>query len=350
MLETHPLTPGLKLARTESRARTTPTAVILPTTVTVRATTLSTTCSTESQPSSEGDQRSSATLLTDTATLNPYETIGLIFETAYPTSSFGPSDTASSDASGKGGIGSLDRGTSIVVIVVVTVVAGVAFWTAAFLLVRRYKQKRLRSREKGIETGFGSARPDGKESSGASNSIIQGTGTPNDIPELDSATPVTPAIGSTPNPAELEGDMAAHSLSRPWMRQKSWLKSPSILPPQHSPRSVQSPRLMRRTVRESFGEKVNDPAAVLGRLRIPNPLSPMSRSSPKSASPRTGGFWRLPRSPKSQLPKPSPRSGLGGNSSKPSMPTREQQGAEEKSDGASAMRPGDTTCSSNVRH
>ncbi|KAK4150090.1 hypothetical protein C8A00DRAFT_46442 [Chaetomidium leptoderma] len=331
MLETHPLTPGLKLARTG------------PETTLVRSTTSSspakeTNTEPEKRPAPDSGEDSSGSLVTDTNTRPPDETLTHIF--ADPTSTLGPANTASG-SNGSGGLGSLDRGTSIAVIVVVTVVAGIALWTAAFFLVRRYKgtgkpKGSPSSTECDDESGLGPRRRHTSAYTGMAKSIVVSP-----MSELDSGPA---AIGSTPNPAELEGDILVRIPSRPRMTQRSWLKSPSLQPPQASPGSMPSTRSTRRTVRESFGEKVNDPAAALGRLRIPNPLA-MGRPSPSSASPSTRSFWRLPRSPRSpaaaagtpgrlsaQLPKPSPRSRFSENPSRISTPGRGRPGWQDDAD------------------
>ncbi|KAK4041608.1 hypothetical protein C8A01DRAFT_34332 [Parachaetomium inaequale] len=324
-LETHPLTPGLKLARTSSEKTRDP--GMGSTTTTGPAS--GTTGAPENRPAPEGRDTESATLITDTKT-GDVESFSHIFETADPTNSLAPANTAAGNSSG--GLGSLDRTTSIVVIVVVTVVAGIALWTAAFLLVRRYKNKAAKRKasypttdddETSLEQGRRHARAD----SGVPKSIVSPAS------ELDAGPP---AIGSTPNPAELEGDVFGQLPAKTWVHQRLWPKGPSLQPPQSSPRSMATTRSTRRTVRESFGEKVNDPAAALGRLRIPNPLS-MGRPSPSSASPSTRSFWRMTRSPRSpaaaarlsaqlQLPKPSPRSGMSGNASRASTPGRGNPG------------------------
>ncbi|KAK4125768.1 hypothetical protein N657DRAFT_654332 [Parathielavia appendiculata] len=317
MLETHPLTPGLRLARTEAGT----TLVTSARSTTTTSSTTETTGKPKKGPATEDDNEpaSSDTLITDTNTRS--EGVTLIFETGSPTGSLGLANTASGNPSGK--IGSLDRGTGIVVIFVVTVVAGILVWVATFRLIRRYrkavKRKKSRSRKKGHETSLEKVHRHTRANSATPKSMASPTS------ELDSGSP---AIGSTPNPAELEGDLQLPP--RAWMHQRLWDKGSSLQPPHSSPRSMQSTVSTRRTIRESFGEKVNDPAAVLNRLRIPNPLS-MGRPSPGSASPTTRSFWRLPRSPASpsaaarlsaQLPKSSPRYDLSGNAPRASTPGR----------------------------
>ncbi|KAK3307215.1 uncharacterized protein B0T15DRAFT_484397 [Chaetomium strumarium] len=326
MLETHPLTPGQKLARTELESKASAVSQAI-----------ATTKGPETRPTAVRSSSSTATSITEI----DEDSLTQIWETPDPTS-LRPSNTALSNSNGRGGLGSLDRGTSIVVIVVVTVVAGIALWTAAFLLIRRHKRRAGkrpgRLRRKGDEAG-----PDqGAQETKANTGLPKSTASPESTPELDSGSP---AIGSTPNPAELEGDMLIQPPTKPWVNQTSWLKVPSQHPGQPSP--TQSGKSPRRTVRESFGEKVNDPAAALGRLKIPSPLSP-GRPSPHSPSPIARGFWRLTRSPRSpsaaarrlsvQLPKPSPRSVPGGNASTASTPRRGKTGWRDGPDNTQSQR------------
>ena len=335
MLETHPLTPGLKLGRTAAES----TLAVAQRPSTVSPVTLTTRTS-EGRLALGTEETSSATLIVDSTTSSADETLTLIHETGNPTSTLGPSNTASSSSNGSGGLGPLDRTTSIVVIVVVTVVAGIALWAGAFLMVRRYKKAARRggshSRKSSDDSGLESAGHHTRASSVAPTSVVS------PMSELEAGPP---AVGSTPNPAELEGDNLVPPPGRGWMQRGSRLKSAYLQPPPYSPRSMLSTGSTRRTVRESFGEKVNDPAAALGRLKIPNPLSlSMGRSSPSSASPRTLSFWRLPRSPRSpsgagrlsaHLPKPSPRSGLSESASKVTTPGRGPEwhdGSEDKRD------------------
>lgn len=307
-LETHPLTPGLRLVTTEERERTTlvedspretrtaestratlgqessQTTMSSPTATSVPLGT-STTSASETELPSATESR--------IPTPNLDETIAVIFETADPTTATTtPPSNVGGEQGSAGGIGSLDRGASIAIIVIVTVVSGIILWLLAFLLIRRRKGKQGSpsvSAKVGSEAGVG---PNG---GGDMSRAARKAMNLSPISELDAGIPAR--LGSTPNPAELEGDV--QPTVKPWVHQRSWLRSPSFNHHQNSPRSTQSPRSIRRTIRESFGEKVNDPATALGRLNIPSSLGGMSRPSPTSASPRTGNFWRLPRSPRS---------------------------------------------------
>ncbi|KAK4248346.1 hypothetical protein C7999DRAFT_13736 [Corynascus novoguineensis] len=343
-LETHPLTPGLQLAKTDSQ-RTTRDPVMGPT-ITADSE-AKPTGEPGGQPAPDSGENETGGMYTD-ANPNSPVSFTLIYETPNPTNSRDPSNDAASGSSG--GIGSLDRTTSIVVIVLVTVVAGIALWVGAFLLVRRQRKRAARrkgtpSTKEGDETSLENGRRHTRTTSGATMSIIS------PVSELDAgpARPAgPPAIGSTPNPAELEGDILVQPPAKTWIHQRLWPRSPGLHPPQSSPRSMLSTRSARRTVRESFGEKVNDPAAALGRLKIPNPLA-MGRPSPTSVSPSARSFWKMPRSPRSpsaaaaaaaaasaavarrsaQLPKPSPKPGFSGSASRASTPGRGKSGLWE---------------------
>ncbi|KAK3294221.1 uncharacterized protein B0H64DRAFT_182121 [Chaetomium fimeti] len=310
--ETHPLTPGLELPRTSSKKTRTP--GMGSTTTTGPAT--GTTGEQENRPAPDGGETQTSTELTTITRDSAGSGLTHIFDAPEPTRSLAPANTGGNDSSG--GLGSLDRTTSIVVIVVVTVVAGISLWVAAFLLVRRYKKRAANRKGSSPSTTYGddTSLEQGRSrhtrgDSGVSRSIISPAS------ELYAGPP---AIGSTPNPAELEGDVMVPLPAKTWVHQRLWHKGSSLQPPMTSPRSMMS-RSTRRTVRESFGEKVNDPAAALGRLKIPNSRS-MGRPSPGSSSPGGRSFWRMQRSPRSplpparlsaQLPKPSPRSRLSGN-------------------------------------
>ncbi|KAK0726544.1 hypothetical protein B0T21DRAFT_36131 [Apiosordaria backusii] len=324
LLETHPLTPGLTLAKTEMGVAT---AVARSFTTVISI-----------------DDADSTSLIIDT-TPKQDEGRGSSLETGQPTPDIGEPDTGATNESKEDGfgIGTLNRGSSIAVIVLVSVAGAIIISTIAWCLIRRYRRKRLLEKEQvqpksaaRLEAGRhhdraytpGSSRRSGTRldprdgmQMDAQKALPLGPreATKKDPPraglkidpqqkpkltprrgysELDTSSP---ALGSAPNPAELEGDLIINTPAKPWVvHQRSWLRSPSLYHPLQSPQSFRSSRSTRRTVRESFGEKVNDPATALGRLRIPPATrSTMSRSSPPSASPRSGSFWRIPRSPRS---------------------------------------------------
>ncbi len=290
MLETHPLTPGLKLG--QAVPETFSAAVQPPSSTSIDTST--TTSAPDKKLTAQPEKPSSTTLVTETRNNDEDSGVTQIFDTR--TSTLGPANTAAGNSNGSGGLGSLDRTTSIVVIVVVTVVAGILLWVAAFLLVRRYKKRVLRKSAR-------SRTPDGGSSlEHGGRRTRPNTATPKSISSPMSELEGPPIIGSTPNPAELEGEVLQPP-ARSWLHRASRVRHSHLQPPPYTPRSMASTAGSgRRTVRESFGEKVNDPAAALSRLRIPNPL-PMSmsmgRPSPTDASPRRSSFWRMPRSPRS---------------------------------------------------
>ncbi|KAK0666780.1 hypothetical protein QBC41DRAFT_145990 [Cercophora samala] len=364
-LETHPLTPGLTLAKTEMGVAT---AVARSFTTVISI-----------------DDADSTSLIIDT-TPNQDGGRGPGVETGEAAPDTRGPDTGASNGGNTGDfvIGNLNQGSSIVVVVVVSLIGALIISTIAWCLIRRYRRKRGLEEEMQysnnatrLEAGRqhhqayapGSSRRSGPRvdprertqmdarkvlppAPPASAKKHSPHGAPRIDPQRPKLTPrrgyseldtSSPALGSAPNPAELEGDSAIDSPPKPWVvHQRSWLRSPSVYHPLQSPRSFRSSRSTRRTVRESFGEKVNDPATALGRLRIPPAArSTMSRSSPPSASPRSGSFWRIPRSPRSprtptsttmsqQIPRPPPsKSGLSNETSLSKIPS----GAVERRDG-----------------
>ncbi|KAK3988388.1 hypothetical protein QBC44DRAFT_102023 [Cladorrhinum sp. PSN332] len=364
-LETHPLIPGLTVATTDMAISAAATPVIVSDTSTI------------SIPTSSPEPND--VLITDTTVPpnNAQDTIR--FPAAVPTEQSVPSNTAGASSDDGGGmLGPLNRTNSIIVIVIITVALASILAGAAFFLIRRYKQKQERS-QASVEDGQrsstwpapshrgtfmsassqhktvrdlrsttpASSRMLGRDvrsttpgsskvmvqdvrstTPGASKKVLTNLDPRAGVSELDGTAPASavrpPHLGSTPNPAELEGDGLETTARSATQSQRSWLRSPSLYP-LHSPRSVRSSG--RRTVRESFGEKVNDPASVLGRLKIPTARSTTSRHSPGSASPSALSFWRIPRSPRSpktpttrlsQMSQYPPRvssrkSGLGGD-------------------------------------
>ncbi|KXX79704.1 hypothetical protein MMYC01_203783 [Madurella mycetomatis] len=274
-LETHPLTPGLRIVTTEERQRTTlveenpqetstaestratrgqessQTTMSSPAATSVPVGTLSTTSASETELPSATESR--------IPTPNLDETINVIFETADPTiaTTTLPSNVGDEQWSA-GGIGSLDRGASIAIIVIVTVVSGIILWLTAFLLLRRRKGKQGSpsvSAKEGGEAGFGPS-GGGNMSRAAKKAMNLSP-----ISELEAEIPAR--LGSTPNPAELEGDV--QPTAKPWMHQRSWLRSPSFNQHQNSPRSIQSSRSIRRTIRESYGSGTAEYPKLVGR-------------------------------------------------------------------------------------
>ncbi|KAK0721798.1 hypothetical protein B0T26DRAFT_739221 [Lasiosphaeria miniovina] len=293
MLETHPLTPGLKFARTGPAAAEA--THVSTTTVTEPSTTfvsLVTSVSTES-----GNPN---VLITDSRTIDPDATASIRFTTD-GTSLPGPATTAGAIAGGSSG--GLSRNITIIIVVSVTVVVGIALWALVFLLIRRYRAGKLKGR--GCCCCFGLGRGDDiyhddKRSARSSHMLgkqdkdkIPGAelGIPPGYSELDSG----PMRGSTPNPAELDGRGVGEM---PW--RSTWVPQvPRILHRGEQSSSRSSRSSPRRTVRESFGEKINDPATALGRLRISHSRSMRKGQSPKASpvSIRPGPFSRASRSP-----------------------------------------------------
>ncbi|KAK3391305.1 hypothetical protein B0H63DRAFT_135075 [Podospora didyma] len=288
MLETHPLTPGLKVGRQQqlepAATRTTASARSSFTTSTVSSATKEAATGAGSFPTNLGG--------IDTSTSN----------------------NSSAVTDGGGGSGGISRTATIVIIVSVTVVVGLLLWVLAFLLIRRRKARRDKTTYRERKGSPGSLNMLVGKDDKISGAELGGP--PPGFSELDSGQAMR---GSTPNPAELDGHGVGDlPLRNTWMAHmhlpRRMVHRASQAGTEHSARSSvrSSPR---RTIRESFGEKANDPAAALGRLRISQgrslrSKSTRSRSSPRSSpiSPRRMTFGKLSsRSPLSPSPlSPSP--------------------------------------------
>ncbi|KAL2121302.1 hypothetical protein VTJ04DRAFT_5329 [Mycothermus thermophilus] len=360
-LKTSPPTPDVRLSAAETAA-TAGARTDIKTTLTE----LPVLTETTPGPTSEAKQTITHTTVTVTT-----ETFKVIHMTERPT--FTPASTnAAGELSEEGGIGSLSRTSSIIVIVCVTTAAGVLISTAAFFAFRWWYKRRMarmgllpdspdgsdleRGRrrtahlsEKPLPNGSRNTTIDmTRRSSKTSQTYTHSTShsqspivesprdrlfleapkpmidSPAPPSELEANPPANPVIGSAPNPAELPGDLLIEP-SRSWIARRSWM---------------QSRRSNNRTIRESFGEKVNDPAAALRRLKIPPPtLPPTRKTSPRSASPGARSFrWRLPRSPKT----PTSAGGSAFNLPDPSRVAGVETGHrhEQTELGGSGMRQG----------
>ncbi|KAK3318722.1 hypothetical protein B0H66DRAFT_248598 [Apodospora peruviana] len=210
--------------------------------------------------------------------------------------------TQTSQASGTNAF--LDRGTSIIIIVLLSLLIGVILWVISFVLIRRYKAGKLRglapsalARFLGVLGGRVYRRRGGSSSSTMGmleNDEIAGAEL--GYTELESGPP----RGTRSNPAELEG----RGVGDPTMRW-SWIstvsrflhtgrtgrQTPTLSGDASTTRSARWPPI----IRESFGEKINDPAAILA---LPAALRTRSTLTGASlvSSRRTGSTWtRLSR-------------------------------------------------------
>ena len=327
ILETHPLKPGL--APTGVRAG------VIPETTTRRLTIVEVTTGLQETSTESGDQqtttkkttgttrqpitltsdntpntspttdqtsRSSSTTTTDPVNdSKPTSDTTMIEQTETTTlsGSITPVDGSPSIGADSGrGSGLLDRGTSIILIVMLSLLVGVAIWIISFVLIRRRKAGKL--------TGF---RPSalvrlrirrGRVYRRCGNSTCSTTcilphdriaGADIGFTELESGPP----RGTTPNPAELEG----RGIGDPPVRW-SWISAVSRLlhtgraarqGSDHSgrlstPRSGEKPP----TFRESFGEKINDPAAILSRPEALRTRSTLT-ASPTVSTGRGSSPW-----------------------------------------------------------
>ncbi|KAM7220183.1 hypothetical protein V8F06_004511, partial [Rhypophila decipiens] len=270
ILETHPLTPGRVLAETTTEVRTETTTRIdktqPPKTETTTSTTETTTAKTEPiQTATEQNRggrprfggRIGGTTTSPAGSVSPTES----------------SQSASGQSRADGWV--LDRGTSIVLIVMLSLLVGIAIWVTSFVLIRRHRAGKLtglapaalvrlgirkgRVYHQRVDSASSTANMLGRDRSGRRE-----TG----FTELESGPP----RGTTPNPAELEGrGIGDRPLRWSWIsivsrffhagrtgRQGSsnWSGRPSTA---RSGRSGEKPP----TLRESFGEKINDPASFL---------------------------------------------------------------------------------------
>ena len=293
ILETHPITPGLRLSASQMESITETETTNSPANKMTRILTISSEV-----------MGSYPTLIIDreTPTVFGGTNGGIVFEIQYPTNNT-PSRTSSRHKKEEKGIGSLNRGTGIAVIVIVTVIVGIILWTTSFLAIRRHRRAKGRQNAHVADGDCYSSGGEQKffkdENSGSSMATLTGS-------SASEGEGKRADIGTVPNPAELEGDAVPPHWS--WLSRRSRLRSSPANQSQDSHHSFYSTRSSRRIIRESFGEKVNDPAAILGRLRIHNTLSTAAIASSTSSSPRSGSFLRLPRSP--QNPQ-SPAAGMG---------------------------------------
>ncbi|KAK3943381.1 hypothetical protein QBC46DRAFT_39883 [Diplogelasinospora grovesii] len=318
ILETHPLTPGLTLAgRVASPATSTPSP---------GPSTSTTIVSTDTGPTSTMTTASPflpTVLVTDSSTPSPVTagpptiTDGVV--PADATSSSLPSSTRSADSTTNSG--ALDPKITVVLLVLVSVLAGIAIWISAFFLIQRYRRRRAAAThhcEKGlpppasVRLGVRRGRVyryRGDNPLLSSSNMLANSGSISgaELGERDVLSELgpSPPRGTTPNPAELEGKgMGDPPVRWSWISQvskllnaPSWMggsraRSPRLTRTPSSPTlgggkqhrfshpatqqtgtatataTASSPRTTLKSVRESFGEKINDPAAALLRSSI----------------------------------------------------------------------------------
>ncbi|KAK3687832.1 hypothetical protein B0T22DRAFT_139941 [Podospora appendiculata] len=279
MLETHPLIPG----RTPAKVKTvvTSTAPVAMQTFTVMSpatpmaspeldtatpstsTESATSSAAQSSPGPDANPAESSTTVDLSIIAETTQTIGLSpTGTSTSTTDADPSGTSGPIQSieGGGGSGFISRGTGIILIVLLSVLIAIAVWIVSFVLVRRYKAGKLNGFPPLALVRFGIRRgrvyrryrdSEGSTPILARHRVVGAElGGREVLSELDSAV----LRGTTPNPAELEG----RGVGDPSVRW-SWVSHVSRFLTGHGRSSAPS------TARESFGEKVNDPAVVLAR-------------------------------------------------------------------------------------
>ncbi|KAK3324522.1 hypothetical protein B0T19DRAFT_231828 [Cercophora scortea] len=314
MLETHPLIPGRTLAKVktvvmsttlvmQTRPATaaftiiplaTPIATPEPDTATQSPWTDSAPSSlAQSSPSPDPNPTESSTTV-DLSII--YETMQTIL-TSTSTSTTGadrsPSTTGTTQSMGDGGSsGYLSRGTGIILIVLSSVLVAIAVWIVAFVLLRRYKAGKLNGFPPSALVRFGIRRGRVyrryRDSEGSTPILawhrVAGAelGGREVLSELDSSV----LRGTTPNPAELEG----RGVGDPSVRW-SWVSHVSRFLTRHGRSSAPS------TARESFGEKVNDPAVLArpGALHIRASSRPATRESSRVSGSTRETLTRLSR-------------------------------------------------------
>lgn len=230
------------------------------------------------------------TLVTDS---NPPVLIQTPTETTSSPASVGPSNEPSQTTAAAARADSrlLDRGTSIVLIVMLCLLIGIAIWVVSFVLIRRHKAGKLTRWPPSALVRLGIRRgrlyPGREASISSTTNMLPGQET--GFTEVESGPP----RGTTPNPAELDGRGIGDPPVRwSWMTTVSrFFHSGGRSTRQGSDRSVRpsTPRTggRVRVFRESFGEKINDPAAILA---FPEALQTRSSlwSSSVPSTPRRG--------------------------------------------------------------
>ncbi|KAK0636802.1 hypothetical protein B0T17DRAFT_90270 [Bombardia bombarda] len=356
-LETHPLTPGQKVMGQTNRTKPTvssttskfqtlrtdtppPSMTMMP----GRRKSLAVASATDSDhPSDEPSLSATATEITDSLGI-PQETVTLTEDpgqrvttssgtAASGTTASGAEASATSakgtDAGGgasgealrNGGM--LDRGTSVLLIVLLSVLIGIAFWIVVFVLIRRYRAGRLKGwyapamcfggQRRGLRNRIFGRRV---YSSSSENMLAYDA---NDIAGAELGGREVPSElgpgslrGTTANPAELEGrGMGDPSLRWSWLSHMSRILKAQRLGRQRASQAgsggSRGSAGARRTltIRESFGEKENDPGAVLARPMVRSPARPRSTATAATAA-TTIRSSTLSSSGTAQLNKPLP--------------------------------------------
>lgn len=335
IMETHPLTPGRVLAETTSEAkletttRKTKTQAAKTETIQVEAQPVRTEFEQEPpstvrvpdatqktyqiftiinmpafppQSSSSTPLATQSGLIADSGSLGRGPTGSITFvgpaETTTAASSANPSESTRSETAGSQRDGwVLDRGTSIVLVVMISLLVGIAIWVISFVLIRRHKAGRLTGWKPaalirvGIRRGH-VYRPRADSVSSTANMLghnRDGGRGETGFAELESGPP----RGTTPNPAELEG----RGIGDPSVRW-SWISTISRFfhggrfgrggssdrsGRPSTGRSIEQPP----TFPESFREKINNPASILAfpeALRTRSTFITSSRPSTRGSS------------------------------------------------------------------
>ncbi|KAK3352210.1 hypothetical protein B0T25DRAFT_179523 [Lasiosphaeria hispida] len=342
ILETHPLTPGLRLGALATGAATSQPPIPI---VTIGA-----------EPTPSISDGSPNTLITDTMSSIPKPTGSTELPSSSSSTGIGkPSENATSNANtaSSGGINwSLDGGTMIVIIII-SVFVGIMLWVLAFVLIRRSRRARGRERapslikefvitprdaapyESATQMEFGSSvLPPELEVTPARPAVVRPQTSPRHelLPELEHRpTPApAPAIsqsnsrpyqqstrsgwtpghergtaerGSHLNPAELEGWIPSPAPEPLRIVKKPAEEQPRRPPPPLLPPTQNLARKAMRE-RETFGDRFKDPATMSGSLG-PGPRLTITRVSAMS-NPRESRVSQEPWSPTSPTSPLSP--------------------------------------------
>ncbi|KAM7183856.1 hypothetical protein V8F20_012461 [Naviculisporaceae sp. PSN 640] len=335
ILETHPLTPGRVLAETtaeadpETTSRKTQTQAAKTETINVEAQPVQTEFEEPQQStvqlpettlktyqvftimnvpafspksSSSTPLTTQSVLLIDISSPGAGPTGSIVFvdpvETTTAASSANPSESSRDESGGAQRDGwVLDRGTSIVLVVMISLLVGIAIWVISFVLIRRHKAGKLTGWKPAALVRLGIRRghvylhrADSASSTANMLGRQRGRGRGDTgFTELESGPP----RGTTPNPAELEGrGIGDPSIRWSWITTVSRFFHGGRTGRGGSPARSGRPSTARSgekppTYRESFGARINDPASILAfpeALRTRSTFMTSSRPSTRGSS------------------------------------------------------------------
>jgi len=187
----------------------------------------------------------------------------------------------------------MDRGASIILIVMLSLLVGISVWIITWVTIRRRRAARNPELPQTpfFSNPFRRQEPyERPKTASSGDTLKQSTvaGAEIGCRQVPSGLSQGTPRGTTQNPAELDGRLLAEEQSSEQSSRLSWLEQVTRLMgssraesrTSHASSGQTRGRSYVRppTIRESFGEKVNDPAAVLGYRPRP-PSSMYSRQS-----------------------------------------------------------------------